>query len=113
MKYLEQIKSHQQKLVLAIGYLTVGVVAFGLGRLTLPQVLAPEITVQEAFVAPTNYTPAVAGIQSGQCEGKIKGSASQIYHVPGGAFYDRTTSPARCFDTENEAIVAGFRKSSR
>jgi len=113
MKYFELIKSHQHKLVLATGYLIVGVAAFGLGRLTIPQALTPEIIVQEAFVAPTNYTPAVAGIQSSQCDGKIKGSASQIYHIPGGAFYDRTTNPARCFDTEEQAITAGFRKSSR
>ncbi len=113
MNIIELTKSHQQKLVLAAGYLIVGVAAFGLGRLTMPQTAAPEIKVEEAFVAPTNYTPVVAGIQSGQCEGQIKGSASLIYHVPGGAFYDRTTNPARCFDTEAEAQAAGFRKSAK
>ena len=45
------------------------------------------------------------------CEGKIKGNpSSKIYHVPGGAFYDRLTD-AVCFDTEEEAQAAGFRKS--
>jgi multidrug efflux pump subunit AcrA (membrane-fusion protein) len=47
----------------------------------------------------------------------IKGNRSQsgsqrIYHVPGGAFYDRTT-PVRCFATEDEAVAAGYRRSQR
>src|SRR6185503_47632 len=33
-----------------------------------------------------------------QC--KIKGTSSKIYHLPGGAFYDRVTNPAACFNTE-------------
>ncbi len=42
----------------------------------------------------------------------IKGSKSKTYHVPGGAFYDRTT-PAACFNSEDEAMAAGYKKSSR
>ena len=45
----------------------------------------------------------------------IKGnisSTSKIYHVKGGAFYDRT-NPEQCFETEVEAVAAGYRKSSR
>jgi hypothetical protein len=46
---------------------------------------------------------------------KIKGnisSKSKIYHVPGGAFYDRTQEEM-CFENEAEAQAAGFKKSSR
>ena len=46
---------------------------------------------------------------------KIKGNISsknKIYHVPGGAFY-KTVSPEMCFNTEAEAVAAGFRKSGR
>ena len=49
------------------------------------------------------------------CTGKIKGNISaksRIYHVPGGAFYNRTV-PEMCFNTETEAKAAGFRKSLR
>ena len=49
------------------------------------------------------------------CTGKIKGnisSSSKIYHMPGGAFYKRTV-PEMCFDTESQAMGAGFRKSQR
>ena len=42
----------------------------------------------------------------------IKGSKSKMYHIPGGSFYDRT-SAAQCFTTEEEAVAAGFTKSSR
>lgn len=52
----------------------------------------------------------------------IKGNISQntgekIYHVPGGAFYDRTvidpTRGERWFCTEAEAVASGWRKSLR
>jgi hypothetical protein len=45
----------------------------------------------------------------------IKGNISsnkKIYHVKGGAFYDRTKAEM-CFNTEDEAQGAGFVKSSR
>lgn len=46
------------------------------------------------------------------CAGKIKGNVnSGIYHVPGGRFYDVTTSNIRWFCSETEAEEAGFRKS--
>lgn len=124
MDYRELIKTHQQKIVLVIGYMLVGFLAFGLGRLTAAKKEAPEIRVEQVNL-PTNYTPAVAGLQTNtapiqatattadNCAGKIKGSSSMIYHVPGGSFYDKTTHPTRCFDTEAQAQTAGFRKSSR
>lgn len=46
----------------------------------------------------------------GECN--IKGSKSKTYHMPGGSFYDRT-SAAQCFETEEEAVAAGYKKSSR
>ncbi|QQS22521.1 hypothetical protein IPM19_02720 [bacterium] len=47
-----------------------------------------------------------------QIKGNISGS-NKTYHMPGGAFYDRTTTPEMCFSTESEAQAAGFKKSSR
>ncbi len=44
-------------------------------------------------------------------KGNISGN-NKIYHVKGGAFYDRT-NPEMCFATEEEAKVAGFRKAAR
>ncbi|MFT4231526.1 MAG: hypothetical protein QM606_01940 [Leucobacter sp.] len=43
----------------------------------------------------------------------IKGNASSmIYHVPGGAYYQRT-KPEECFTTEAAAQAAGYRRSKR
>ncbi len=114
------IKAHQQVLVLTVGYFLVAILGFSLGRFTAPQYSVPEIKVEQALTAPDNYTPNIAGIQSDTsqqavqtCQGKIKGSSSMVYHLPGGSFYNKTTHPIRCFDTEAEAKAAGFRKSSR
>ncbi|MEO8065680.1 MAG: hypothetical protein ABI643_02390 [Candidatus Doudnabacteria bacterium] len=113
------LKAYQQPLVLTIGYLLVACLAFGLGRYTLPKQSARQVSsvkVQEASATPLNYNPNSASIQSASdvnCAGKIKGSASLIYHVPGGAFYNKTSHPIRCFNSEAEAKAAGFRKSSR
>ena len=46
----------------------------------------------------------------------IKGNTNKdggIYHMPGGQFYDRITKPDKCFQTEQEAVQDGFKKSSR
>jgi micrococcal nuclease len=119
MDYKSFIKTHQQTIVLTIGYVLIALLGFGLGRFTSPNLSVPEVRVEEAFTPPANYTPNIAGIQTIapqtglNCEGKIKGSSSLIYHLPGGSFYDRTTHPIRCFNSEAEAQAAGFRKSSK
>ncbi len=120
MNLLNFIKTHQQKIVLVTAFLLVAAISFFLGRMTAFQYSAPEIKVEQAFVPP-NYNGNVSGIQSAGessdakalCAGQIKGSSSLIYHLPSGAFYDRVTKPVRCFDIEQEAINAGFKKSSR
>ncbi|MDQ3018931.1 MAG: hypothetical protein M3Q64_03610 [bacterium] len=52
--------------------------------------------------------------QDGSCtiKGNVASGGKKTYHVPGGSFYDRTTAEL-CFQTENEAVAAGFVKSSR
>lgn len=132
------IKNNQQKIAIAIGYLLVFLLAFGLGRVTNSIPNPPEIRIEEpAALQPNNSanvegtqtqtvenrgTAAQAGVtgasfspQDGQCAGKIKGnigSSGKIYHVPGGSFYDRTNAE-ECFENEAAAVAAGYRKSSR
>jgi hypothetical protein len=123
MKIKDFLKTHQQKLVLIIGYILVGSLGIGLGHFTASEHEIPEIRVEESFQLLNNYNPNTSGVQTQastnvsnqalNCNGKIKGSKSMIYHLPGGAFYNKTTSPIRCFDTETDAKAAGFRKSSR
>lgn len=55
-------------------------------------------------------TTTTAATQTGDCY--IKGSKSKLYHMPGGSFYDRT-NPVQCFASEEEAVTAGYTKSSR
>jgi hypothetical protein len=130
MNMFEFLKIHQQKLAMAMGYALVFLLAFGLGRITVTLPVPPEIKVEEpADLSQSNDSAEVMGAQSagegaqtgganpqnGQCAGKIKGnigSSGKIYHMPGGAFYDRTQAEA-CFATEEQAKAAGFRKSSR
>ncbi|MDI3270517.1 MAG: thermonuclease family protein [Bacillota bacterium] len=45
-------------------------------------------------------------------KGNINAKKEKIYHVPGGAYYDRT-KPKVCFSTEEEARREGFRPSQR
>jgi hypothetical protein len=115
MDYKNLLIKRQREIVLVIGFVLVALLSFGLGRLSAVEQNPPEIVVEEMFVPSANYTPTVSGIQSEEtaCSGGIKGSSSLIYHMPGGSFYDRTTNPIRCFQTEEEALSAGFKKSSR
>lgn len=45
-------------------------------------------------------------------KGNISSSGEKIYHIETGAFYERTI-PEECFNTEEEAEAAGYRKSKR
>lgn len=48
----------------------------------------------------------------GLIKGNISSSGEKIYHMPGGAYYDRT-NPEAWFNTEAEAQAAGYRRSKR
>ena len=132
------VKENQQKIAIAIGYVLVFLLAFGLGRITVSIPNPPEIRIEEQNALQDNNSANGSGIQTqtvetstnspqagvagasfapidGQCSGKIKGnmgSSGKIYHVPGGSFYDRTDAE-ECFEVEAAAQVAGYRKSSR
>jgi len=131
--WLEE-KENKQKVVVGVCFILVFFVGFGAGRFeratrrdsnktysnytTTP---AKKPLTAEAGTQPTNATEqgttaaAAAPIPpaSGTCivKGNISAN-SKIYHVKGGAFYDRV-KPEQCFNTEAEALAAGFRKSSR
>lgn len=52
---------------------------------------------------------------NGGCKGQIKGNKGSnglIYHIPSGRFYN-VTKAEECFSTQQAAIDAGYRKSSR
>lgn len=55
--------------------------------------------------------------QNCKIKGNISSSGEKIYHVPGGAYYDKTVinteAGERWFCSENEAQAAGWRESKR
>lgn len=125
-------QEHKKELMLGVGFVVVFIVGFGAGRFdkystrqhskqqanyTTNKAAAPvkatgevkgEVTEKATQSAST--TPAKAG----ECKikGNISSSKKKIYHMPGGAFYERT-QPEQCFNTEAEAQAAGFVRSSR
>lgn len=70
----------------------------------------PQPTQTEAILTP----PPAPTTTTGECvvKGNVSTSGNKIYHVKGGAFYDKV-KPEQCFGTEQDAQAAGFRKSSR
>ncbi len=124
-------KENKDKLVLGLSFILVFVVGFGAGsyvRETRRDIYKPQAnyttntTKKPATAATTNAgqvlgktTVAVASsTQTTSCviKGNISAAGKKIYHVEGGAFYKRV-KPEQCFNTEAEALAAGFIKSSR
>ncbi len=70
----------------------------------------PSITPKPTSKA-NNIQPATSNPQC-KIKGNIASGGKKTYHIPGGAFYDRTNAEV-CFNTEVEAEAAGFSKSSR
>ena len=56
----------------------------------------------------------VHGYEKGAYDDEIKSAGSKIYHVPGGRDYDKV-SPQNIvwFETEADAIAAGFRRAKQ
>ncbi|WP_254909265.1 sunset domain-containing protein [Clostridium tyrobutyricum] len=70
-----------------------------------------------SWYTPSSSTQSSTSTQSSSSgQGKIKGNINskgeKIYHVPGGAYYDRTDAE-EYFDTEAQAQAAGYRPSKR
>jgi hypothetical protein len=94
-----------------------------LAAVTLLVVVAVAVKVMTGSAAPgatplATVTPGVNGecrspaVIKGNVAQQSDGSFSRIYHVPVGAFYQLTKAEA-CFETEADAVTAGYRKSAR
>lgn len=68
-------------------------------------------TSTPSSTTPSSSTPSTS-TEHGLIKGNINSKGEKIYHVPGGAYYDRTDAE-EWFNTEAEAQAAGYRKSSR
>lgn len=60
----------------------------------------------------TNTSDNTSTSGTGKIKGNINSKGEKIYHMSGGAYYDRTI-PEVWFSTEEEAQAAGFRRSKR
>jgi hypothetical protein len=82
---------------------------------------APSATVPLRVAAPSPGTagagapPSPESVGYDPCQpGQVKGNRnSKIYHVPGGAFYEKTYVNVQCFNSAPEAQAAGYRASQR
>lgn len=70
----------------------------------------PAAADQTQVLGKTTVTDTTAPTSACIVKGNISSAGKKIYHVKGGAFYDRTKAE-QCFNTE--ALAAGFIKSSR
>jgi|GEM_PF-4171299 len=78
--------------------------------------VAPKTTHSSSTTARTSPSHSTTTHQQSNlsCQGKIKGNAnSKIYHLPGDAYYNRTTANIVWFCTEAQAQKAGYRASER
>ncbi len=123
-------KENKDKLVLGLSFVLVFIVGFGAGsyvRETRRDSSKPQANYTTAAAKkPANTatstqgqvlgktTTAASSTQASTCvvKGNISSTGKKIYHVQGGAFYNRV-KPEQCFNTEAEALAAGFVKSSR
>ncbi len=124
-------KENRDRLMVAAGFVLIFFVGFGAGRYergirrenfqsqrnyTTTQPKKPLAEPGEAAVLGESITnPAVAAnTATAPCivKGNISSTGRKVFHVKGGAFYDRTKAE-QCFYTEKEAIAAGFVKSQR
>ncbi len=130
LKYCKEILAkNEDRIILSIGFMLVAILSFGAGKLSETYHPQTPIIFQDApHTDATNDTAGVArdaiNEQAGeasakaggvQTQGKIIGNKnSMIYHVPGGAFYDKISEQNRVyFNSEQEAQGAGFRKSKQ
>ncbi len=119
-------KENKTKLIIAASFVVVFFVGFGTGSYE-------KGMRRDAYKKQNNYTTAeakkpaadvaaqqgiVAGAATGTAvsdcliKGNIASGGKKIYHIKGGAFYERTNAE-QCFNTEKEAVAAGYIKSSK
>lgn len=133
MKTYEDLKefysNNKQNIFFAVAFVLIFFVGFGVGGYVKegrreklkPQ---PNYTTQSTknavnnteIVAAEPQVLAATTTSTSLVDCKVKGNISstgrKLYHVKGGAFYERTKAE-QCFQTPVEAEAAGYAKSSR
>jgi len=131
----EKFELHKNKVVLVVCFILVFIVGFGSGRFAgkgesvttsvpsnytttankakaSPPAPKEKGTDPEVLGQATSGPP--VGAMTAECpiKGNISSTGRNLYHVKGGAFYERVKAE-RCFNTKAEAEADGFVASSR
>jgi hypothetical protein len=129
--YIIKIKNsfieYLDKIVLIICFFLVFGIGYYIG-INYSQLTSTNSSITVLERSPINYTEKTNNSQvlgsfiqtpsqtQDNCANKIKGNINskgeKIYHLPTGAYY-KNTNPEACFETEEQAISAGFRKSGK
>ncbi len=124
-------KENKQQLVVAVCFVLIFFVGFGTGRFER-EFRRERIKIQNNYTTNLEKKPITQEAQipakaveqgtavfasstlTTNCivKGNISSAGKKIYHITGGAFY-KTVRPEQCFNTEGEAVAAGFIKSQR
>lgn len=104
---------NEDKIILGVGFILVAILSFGVGKLSEVNRSGAPIVFQDAPACgdAEKNNPNLA--DSEKIQGQIIGNKkSLIYHLPGGAFYDKISEANRVyFNSEAEAQKAGYRKA--
>lgn len=112
--YKKSIIKNEDKIILCIGFVLVAILSYGAGKLSVAYRPATPIIFKDSANCQKALTgEEIAAVESAKNEGKIIGNKkSLIYHLPGGAFYDKVSLENRVyFNSEAEAQKAGYRKA--
>jgi len=134
----DKILEKKQPIVVGVCFVLVFIIGFGTGRYERQQnrealksqtnyttnkveiqtTQKPADTKQKAENPEPQVPAKVLGTQTKNqttdcpIKGNISSAGKKIYHIKGGAYYN-IVKPEECFQTESEALAAGFVRSSR
>lgn len=109
----EILIKNEDRIILAIGFVLVAILSFGAGKLSEVHRGETPIIFQNAPECGKSSAGLSASPNPDKPQGQIIGNKnSLIYHVPGGAFYDKVSQANRVyFDSEEAAQKAGYHKA--
>lgn len=113
-QYKDVLIKNEDRIILAIGFILVAFLSFGMGKLSETYHPKTPIIFKNAPDCSTSLAKSEnVATDTAKTEGKIIGNKnSKIYHIPGSASYNKISPENRVyFDTEADAQKAGYRKT--
>lgn len=109
----------EDKIILFIGFFLVAFLSFGAGKVSeisrpaTPIIFQDPAGCQNSAILSEGQSLVSGEAGNPETQGQIIGNKnSKIYHLPGGAFYDKISLANRVyFNSEADAQKAGYRKA--